>query len=88
MLSFHVSPLEAQVKGSISGKAAIEEDSSDGPTAGAGAGKVRRMLGKDAMKLKDARKLKGKTKSEDPQAKYLRTAEEICGKTLDAPGMK
>jgi hypothetical protein len=75
--SLYASPLEAQVEGGVSGKAAIEEDASNGgPTAAAG--KMRRIL----------KKKKKKKKVCASKTKYLRSADEICGKTLDAPGWK
>jgi hypothetical protein len=85
LLSLYAS---AQVEWSVSGKPAIEEDSSNGPPAAAAAGKVRRM-----KKRKDTTKVMGKKKGKDPptcpsKTKYLKTAEEICGKTLDVPGTK
>jgi hypothetical protein len=79
--SLYASPSNAQVEGSISGKAAIEEDSSNGPTAAAAAGKVRRMAKRKKNKAADPLTC-------PPQTKYLRTADEICGKTLDATGTK
>jgi hypothetical protein len=81
LFSSYASPLEAQVEGGVSGNAAIGEDSSnDGPTATAWAGKVRR--------TKKKKKKKKKAKQCASNTKYLRSADEICGQTLDAPGWK